>query len=161
MSIEKDIALLREVTTFDMLNSEALRLLAADARTETLARGETLFRMGEIADCAYVIASGHIRLVDDRKADAPRLLKEVGPGTLIGETALIVPTPRPVTAVAADEVQVLKIPRTVFVAMLERFPDATAKMRRAIAKRLEDTIRALDTVRLKLEDQRARQRRRR
>lgn len=161
MSIERDIALLRSVATFDMLNSEALRLLAGDAQAETLARGETLFRMGETADCAYVVASGHVRLVDDRKADTPRLLKEVGPGTLIGETALIVPTPRPVTAVAADEVQLLKIPRTAFVAMLERFPDATAKMRRAIAKRLEDTIRALDTVRLKLEDQRARQRRRR
>nr|WP_269152440.1 cyclic nucleotide-binding domain-containing protein [Xanthobacter oligotrophicus] len=144
-----------------MLNSEALRLLAADARTETLAKGDILFRMGEIADCAYVVAAGRIRLVDDRKADAPRPLKEVGPGTLIGETALIVPTPRPVTAVADDEVQVLRISRTAFVAMLERFPDATAKMRRAIAKRLEDTIRALDTVRLKLEDQRARQRRRR
>ncbi|MFG1382072.1 cyclic nucleotide-binding domain-containing protein [Xanthobacter versatilis] len=161
MSIERDIALLRSVATFDMLNSEALRLLAADARTETLAKGTTLFRMGEIAECAYVVVSGRIRLVDDRKADAPRLLKEVGPGTLIGETALIVPTPRPVTAVAEDEVQLLKIPRTSFVAMLERFPDATAKIRRAIAKRLEDTIRALDTVRLKLEDQRARQRRRR
>ncbi|MFG1269965.1 cyclic nucleotide-binding domain-containing protein [Xanthobacter sp. DSM 14520] len=161
MSIERDIALLRSVATFDMLNSEALRLLAADARTETLAKGTTLFRMGEIAECAYVVVSGRIRLVDDRKADAPRLLKEVGPGTLIGETALIVPTPRPVTAVAEDEVQLLKIPRTAFVTMLERFPDATAKIRRAIAKRLEDTIRALDTVRLKLEDQRARQRRRR
>ena len=161
MSIERDIALLRTVATFDMLNSEALRLLAADARTDTLAKGETLFRMGEIADCAFVVSSGHVRLLDDHKADAPRTLKDVGPGTLIGETALIVPTPRPVTAVAVDEVQLLRIPRASFVAMLERFPDATAKMRRAIAKRLEDTIRALDTVRLKLEDQRARQRRRR
>ncbi|MDI4664442.1 cyclic nucleotide-binding domain-containing protein [Xanthobacter autotrophicus] len=161
MSIEKDIALLRSVATFDMLNGEALRLLAADARTRTLAAGDTLFRMGETADCAYVVASGRIRLVDDHKAGAPRLLKEVGPGTLIGETALIVPTPRPVTAVAAGEVELLSIQRAAFVALLERFPDVTAKMRRAIAKRLEDTIRALDSVRLKLEDQRARQRRRR
>lgn len=161
MSIETDIALLRGVATFDMLEGEALREIAAAGKARSLAAGETLFRMGEAADCAFVVSSGLVRLVDDRRADAPRVLKEVGPGTLIGETALIVPTPRPVTAVAAAETQLLVLTRAAFLPVLERHPALATKLRRAFAKRLEDTLRALDTVRIKLEDQRPRQRRRR
>lgn len=159
MSIEKDIALLRAVATFDMLSPEALRILAISAEERSLADGETLFRAGEVADCAYVLASGRIRLVDDRKADAPRDLKEVGPGTLLGETALLVATPRPVTAVAAGPTVVVRIARSAFVRMLETYPEAAVKLRRSIAKRLDETIRALDSVRVKLEDQRQRRRR--
>ncbi|MFG1299643.1 cyclic nucleotide-binding domain-containing protein [Xanthobacter sp. V3C-3] len=161
MSIEKDIALLRGVATFDMLGGDALREIAATGTQRRIAAGETLFRHGETADCAFVVASGLVRLVDDRRADAPRVLKEVGTGTLIGETALIVPTPRPVTAIAAADTELLVLSRAAFLPVLERFPELTAKLRRAIAKRLEDTLRALDTVRIKLEDQRPRQRRRR
>lgn len=159
MSIEKDIALLRAVATFDVLSSEALRILAISAEERTLADGEGLFRAGEVADCAYVVVSGRIRLVDERKADAPRMLKEVGPGTLLGETALLVATPRPVTAVASGSTVVVRIARSTFVRMLESYPEAAAKLRRSIAKRLDETIRALDSVRVKLEDQRQRRRR--
>lgn len=161
MSIETDIALLRGVATFDVLEGEALREIAAAGQTRRVAAGEALFRMGESAQSAFVVASGLVRLVDDRRADAPRVLKEVGPGTLIGETALIVPTPRPVTAIAAADTELLVIDRAAFLPVLERHPALTAKLRRAFAKRLEDTLRALDTVRIKLEDQRPRQRRRR
>lgn len=161
MSIETDIALLRGVATFDTLEGDALRQIAAAAKARSIAAGETLFRRGETADCAFVVSSGLVRLVDDRRADAPRVLKEVGPGTLIGETALIVPTPRPVTAIAAAQTELLVIERTGFLPVLEGHPALTAKLRRAFAKRLEDTLRALDTVRIKLEDQRPRARRRR
>ncbi|MFS8036159.1 cyclic nucleotide-binding domain-containing protein [Xanthobacter sp. AM11] len=159
MSIEKDIALLRGVATFDMLSAEALRIIAISAEERHLAAEEVLFRRGETADCAYVVVSGRVDLVDDRKSDAPRVLHVAGPGALLGETALIVATPRPTSAVASEPTVVMRIARSTFVRMLESFPDATAKLRRSIAKRLEDTIRALDNVRAKLEDQRQHRRR--
>lgn len=159
MSIERDIALLRSVATFDMLGDGAVRLLAGKAEEVRLGAGDVLFRMNETADCAYVVVSGRIRLLDERNAEAPRLLKEVGAGALIGETALIIPTPRPAAAVAAEDTVVLRLPRQTFVTVLEHYPEVTAKFRRAIARRLESTLRALDGVRVKLEDQRQRRRR--
>lgn len=154
MSIDTDIALLRSVATFDMLSAEALRVLAISAEERRLAEGDTLFRAGEVADCAYVVVSGRIRLVDDRRPDAVRELRAVGPGALLGETALIVQTPRPATAVAAEAAVVMRISRSAFVKMLESYPEAAVKLRRAIAKRVEDTLRALDGVRAKLEEHR-------
>lgn len=159
MSIEKDMALLRAIATFDMLGSEALHVLAAATSERTLAAGETLFEAGEAAEGAYVVVSGRIRLSDGTRPRAKRILREVGPGTLIGETALVVETPRPATAVAAEPAVVKLIPRATFLRVLERHPEAAVKLRRAIAKRLDDTIRALDSVRVKLEDQRQRRRR--
>ncbi|MFG1346143.1 cyclic nucleotide-binding domain-containing protein [Xanthobacter autotrophicus DSM 431] len=159
MSIEKDIALLRAVATFDMLADDALHTLAAVAAERTLAAGETLFHQGEASDGAYVVASGRIRFSDETKSRAKRLLKEVGPGALIGETALMVETPRPATAVASEPTVLKFIARAAFLRVLERHPEAATKLRRTIAKRLDDTIRALDSVRLKLEDQRQRRRR--
>ncbi|MEP9354491.1 cyclic nucleotide-binding domain-containing protein [Xanthobacter sp. KR7-65] len=159
MSIDRHIALLRGVATFDMLSEPALELVAESAQEMRLAAGEVLFRTNDIADCAYVVVSGRIRLLDERKPDAPRLVKEVRAGALIGETALIIPTPRPAGAVAGETTVLLRLPRAAFVTVLERHPEVTAKFRRAIARRLEGTLRALDTVRVKLEDQRARRRR--
>lgn len=159
MSIERDIALIRGVATFDMLSDGAVRLLAGGAEEVKLAAGEVLFRTGEPADCAYVLVSGRIRLLDERNVEAPRLVKEVKAGALIGETALIIATPRPCGAAAGEDSVVLRLPRTVFTRVLERYPEVTAKFRRAIARRLEATLRALDGVRLKLEEHRQRRRR--
>ncbi len=160
MSLEKDIALLRGVATFDMLNGEALRILAISAEMRDLTDGETLFRAGETADCAYVVSAGLIHLVADLAGGDRRTLYEVKPGALIGETALVAANPRPATAVAAEPSRVMRVSRSTFLRMLEEFPEATAKLRRTFARRLETTMRALDKVRTQLEDPPALPRRR-
>lgn len=158
MSIDRDIALLRGVATFDLLSDGAVRMLASGAEEVRLAEGDVLFRANEISDGAFVVVSGRLNLLDAR-TPAPRLLKGVTAGALVGETALIIATPRPATAVAAEETVVIRLPQEVFTRVLERYPEATAKFRRAIARRLEGTLRALDGVRVKLEEHRQRRRR--
>lgn len=159
MSIDRDIALLRGVATFDLLSDGAVRLLAQSAEEMRLAEGDVLFRANETSDGAYVVVSGRLRMLDERIPGAPRLLKQVTAGALIGETALIIPTPRPATAVAGEETVVIRLPREAFTKVLERYPEVTTKFRRAIARRLEGTLRALDGVRVKLEEHRQRRRR--
>lgn len=160
MSLEKDIALLRGVATFDMLNGEALRILAISAEMRSLKAGETLFRAGESADGAFVVCSGVVHLVTDRDDGERQVLYKVKPGALIGETALVAANPRPATAVAGEDSVVMRVSRSTFLRMLEEFPEAAAKLRRAFARRLETTMRALDRVRLQLEDPPALPRRR-
>ncbi len=159
MSIDRDIALLRGVATFDLLSDGAVRMLASGAEEVRLAEGDVLFRANEISDGAFVVVSGRLNMLDERTPAAPRLLKGVTAGALVGETALIIATPRPATAVAAEETVVIRLPQEVFTRVLERYPEATAKFRRAIARRLEGTLRALDGVRVKLEEHRQRRRR--
>jgi len=152
VSLDADIALLREVATFDILDAEALRILAISAEVRTLAPGEALFRAGETADCAYVLVSGIVNLVTEVPGGEPKVLHKVKPGTLLGETALVAATPRPATALAAEAASVMRISRSTFLRMLEGYPQAAKKLRRAFAKRLESTMRALDRVRASLEE---------
>src|SRR5207302_10539273 len=98
MSIEDDIAFLERVPTLALLGREALRILAIGAESRYLHDGDVLFRAGELADAGYVIQEGsfHLRLSENA---APL---SVGPGTLLGELALVTETQRPTTATAVE-----------------------------------------------------------
>lgn len=153
MSLETDIELLRQVPTFDILNGEALRILAISSEQKDLSAGETLFKTGEAADCGYVLASGLLHLVEEDKDGTQHLLQEVRPGALVGELSLILANARPSTAVAVRRSTVLRLPRTTFLRTLEGFPEAALRLRKAFAARLEQTMEELAQVRLRLENE--------
>ena len=70
-----------------------------------------------------------------------------GPGALIGEVALISETRRPVSAVAREPSSVVRIPRQLFLKMLESDPDAATRMRDALAARVNQTANEFARVR--------------
>jgi len=70
-----------------------------------------------------------------------------GPGTLIGELALFTETKRPVAAIAREPSSVVRIPRQLFLKMLEGYPDAARRMRDAMATRVNQTAGEFSRVR--------------
>jgi len=97
MSIEDDIAFLERVPTLGLLGRDALRILAIGAESRYLHDGNVLFTQGEPADAGYVVQEGLLSLEPVRGNAEPLM---VGPGTLLGELALLTETKRPVTATA-------------------------------------------------------------
>jgi CRP-like cAMP-binding protein len=59
----------------------------------------------------------------------------VGPGTLIGELALLVAMARPSTALSLDHSSVLRIPRSLFQRVLDSDPAAARRLRDELATR--------------------------
>ena len=96
MSIEDDIAFLERVPTLRLLGRTALRILAIGAESRYVHDGEALFHAGEAADSGYVVQEGSFEL----RPATPIVAAEVvaGPGTLLGELALLTETARPATA---------------------------------------------------------------
>lgn len=148
MSIEDDIGFLESVPTFRLLGPNALRILAIGCESRGLASGEVLFRAGDAADCGYVVQEGAFRL-DPTRPDGP--LTTVGPGVLLGEMALLIDTVRPVTATATEPAAVMRIPRQLFLKMLEGFPDAAFRLRDHMAARALETADDIAHVRATLE----------
>ena len=72
------------------------------------------------------------RSVSRRRRPKAKSVK-VGPGTLLGELAMLTDTTRPVTATALEPSTVLRIPRTLFLKMLEGYPDAASRLRDMLA----------------------------
>jgi CRP-like cAMP-binding protein len=131
MSIEDDVALLERVPTLRLLGREALRVLAIGSEHREFARGDRLFNAGEVSDGGYVVQSGAFRIsFEDGSAEVI-----AGPGTLIGELALIVPMPRPATAVSLEFSIVIRLARSMFSRVLESDPAAARRLRDELAGR--------------------------
>ena len=117
---------------FAQLGFSALQIVAIGSESKHLEDGEILFRAGETTDAGYVIQSGSLKLTkhDPRRSDPSVTL---GPGALIGELALLTETVRQVTAIAAEPTTVIRISRSLFLKVLDGFPEAARLLRDRIA----------------------------
>ena len=150
MTIDDDIAFLERVPIFGLLGAHALRILAIGAEARYVHRGEVLFYAGESADGGYVVQEGSFTLTPDTgEANPPEIT--AGVGALLGEFALLTETMRPVTATANEPSTVMRIPRSLFLKMLEGYPDAAQRLREHMVKRAEQTAKDIVAVRSTLD----------
>jgi CRP-like cAMP-binding protein len=154
MTIEDDIAFLQRVPALSLLGRDALRILAIGSEARYIHEGMSLFGEGEDADGAYVVQEGSFELVSRNTRNAETSV--VGPGTLIGELALLTEAKRPATATAREPSSVVRITRQLFLKMLEGYPDAALRMRDALAVRVNETAREFSKVRAHLAGEPAR-----
>ena len=152
MTIEDDIAFFERVPTLNMLGRPALRILAIGAESRYVHSGEVLFSAGDAADSGFIVQEGTFSLTS-RQAEGGEATV-VGRGTLLGELALLTETMRPVTATANEPSTVLRIPRTLFLKMLEGYPDAAKKLRDIIASRTDQSTNEVYGVRSLIEGRR-------
>jgi CRP-like cAMP-binding protein len=150
MTIEDDIAFFERVPTLGLLGRDALRILAIGAESRYVHGGEKLFGVGEEADAGYVIQEGSFSLSTGGAEESEPLV--VGRGALIGELALITETTRPATATAREPSTVLRIPRGLFLKMLDGYPSAAEKLRDILATRSNQSAADIYAVRGILDD---------
>lgn len=142
MALDDDITLLEHVPLFATLGKDPLRLLAFSAETRMLRGGDVLFREGQAADSGYVVVEGGFILsTNGGLAD-----RQVGPGALLGEIALIVDTARPATATAREPSTVMRIPRMLFRRVLDEFPDAARRIHAEFHEKMRRTTAHLTLV---------------
>jgi CRP-like cAMP-binding protein len=75
----------------------------------------------------------------------------VGPGTLVGELALLTNTVCQATAIAKEPTVVVRIPRNLFRKMLEGYPGAAETLRKSMTERLQAWSKELADVKSALE----------
>jgi len=149
MSLEDDIAFLEDVPTLALLGRPALRILAIGAETKKIPSGAVLFYAGDLADAGYVVQEGSFLLEPDRPGTGEEITVERG--ALLGELGLITDTVHTATATAQQSSIVIRITRTMFLKMLEGYPEAARKLRDAMAQRVSDWGRDISAVKEKLE----------
>ena len=149
MGLESDIAFFEQVPTFAALGKPALQVLAIGAETRNLPSGAVLFYAGELADGGYLVQEGSLVLEPGTFSDGKEYI--VGPGTLVGELALLTDMVCPATAIAKGPTVVIRIPRSLFRKMLEGYPQAATKLRDIMAERLQTWTKELAGVRRTLD----------
>jgi CRP-like cAMP-binding protein len=145
MALDDDIGRLARTPPFDLLPRDALQLIAFAAERRRLAADERLFAEGDPADCGFVVVSGAILL---RAGDADReRTRLVGPGALVGETAMIAEIARPSSATAVKASVVLCVSRQIFHRVLTEFPREAVKIRANLAARTRNLAERLERLR--------------
>jgi hypothetical protein len=109
----EDLARLRAIPVFAALPMSALERLAHGARPRTFRAGETLMTKGEPGDTYLVLRSGSAEIVD-----GDRILDTVGPGSGIGEIALLRDGLRTATVRALTDVEVDELDAAIFRAAI-------------------------------------------
>lgn len=146
MSIEDDVALLARVPALNLLGMAAIQVLAIGAEHRNYNAGDKLFRIGDIADSGFVVRRGSFRI----SAEGFKHETVAGPGTLIGELALMVEMPRPATAAALEQSSVIRLSRTLYQRVLESHPDAARRVRDDLAARTQDAASSMARLTTKL-----------
>jgi signal transduction histidine kinase len=109
---------LEAVPLFSGLPEEDLQRLSSGVTEVRLDKGAELFREGDDGDAAYVIIEGEIEIVK-QAVNREVLLAVQGPGTVIGEMALLHEAPRMASGRARTSTTLLEISRSSFDYVLD------------------------------------------
>jgi CRP-like cAMP-binding protein len=101
---------------------------------QSFAPGRIIFQEGEPGDNLYVVAEGQVDLVV-----GDRILETVGPGSILGELAMIDDKPRSASAIARTACQLVPVTRQHFLALIQRRPAFALQVMRVMADRLRRT----------------------
>lgn len=127
---------LASVPLFTACSKKELQAVARASDELALPAGKVLCEQGTIGREAFVILAGTADVRIGKKAVAT-----LGPGTCVGELALLDHGPRTATVVASTDLQVLVIGAREFSGIVDEVPAIAHKLLRALATR----VRELDT----------------
>ncbi|MBL0374942.1 cyclic nucleotide-binding domain-containing protein [Rhizobium sp. KVB221] len=142
MALKDDIALFQQLSIFEGLSEEHLRLLAFGAERRRLGKGHVLFRQGASADSAFVITEGRLKLTMHAATGGEKLLGEAGPGSMLTEIAMITDAERHFTATAVEQSEVIRISRVLFRRMLEEYPEVAVATDRRLRENFSRLVAA-------------------
>jgi CRP-like cAMP-binding protein len=146
MALDDDIRILSAVGLFEGFTQEQLRLLAFGAETTHLGADKKLYREDDVADSAYVMVSGRIVLYREGGGHERLVVGHVGPGSILGELALIADTRRLTSASAEIDSEVLRLNRSMFRRILEEYPEVAVQLHHRITAELQAFLQKIETL---------------
>lgn len=93
--------------------------------------GARVFERGSPADGLFIVLTGAVRILAEDGAEVARL----GPGQYFGELALLLGTPHRYDAVAAEDAELMVVPKERFDELLAENPRLAEAVRETAAER--------------------------
>ncbi|KQV60891.1 patatin [Pelomonas sp. Root1217] len=122
---------------FGELDAATLALLREQLTWVEVAGGQTLMQQGEPGDSMYLSVSGRLRAYVSSDGEAPRVVRELGRGQVIGEMSLYTAAPRSATVVAIRDSVLVRLDKAPFLRLIEQQPRVGIALTRQIVHRLQ------------------------
>src|SRR3989304_5767743 len=113
---------LRDVRFLHDIDNEYLRQIAEATRLRDVAEGQVLFREGDMPRSVYLVVSGSVALDIGVPGGAARRIGTVGPGEILGWSALLEQTQMTATAITTCPTCIAKIDAGQLLNICQRNP---------------------------------------
>lgn len=113
--------------------------LLSGATQRSLAADEMLFLAGDPGDGFYQVEEGLLKISIVSAAGTERILAILGPGSIVGDLAIIDGKPRSASVSALRDAKLLFVSRETFGAFAEKNPHIYKHLATVLATRLRDT----------------------
>lgn len=110
--------------TDDEAAKNRIEMIIKYMQKEEISAGNTLIREGGVGDKLFVVQSGQLAVTINGEP-----IREIGPGSLLGELALIYDSPRSATVTATTDCVIYSLLRTIFKKVLSISRDAITVQR--------------------------------
>ncbi|HXW14716.1 MAG TPA: cyclic nucleotide-binding domain-containing protein [Terriglobia bacterium] len=105
--------------------------LFSDKDAVEFTAGQVVLRAGDVGETMYVVVEGEVEIVD-----ASLILEVAGPGSIVGELALIDDEPRSATVIAKSHCRLVPVDRRRFQYMTQETPFFALAVMKVLADRL-------------------------
>lgn len=136
LSTLEKVLFLRGVELFGALDDEELGPVARIAQEIVIPAGVRFIVQGDIGDCLYLLVDGEVSVVLHGAGELARR----GPGSIIGEMAIITRGPRSADCLARTDLLALKIEYADFWALLDEYPPLARATITVLARRLDEAV---------------------
>ncbi|MEA2167823.1 MAG: hypothetical protein QOF76_1123 [Solirubrobacteraceae bacterium] len=142
ISTQETKDLLRGLPLLETLTEELIADMAEQLLYVPVAAGEWLFRAGDPATTAFVIASGRLEVIDQ----SGRMIRVLRRGALLGELALLRDGPRSGSVRAIRDSQLVCLRRDHFERLVAEAPGFGLALMRTIGERLASSLAPATTL---------------
>ena len=110
----------------------------ANAKPRALTEREVLFEAGDAADGCYRLEQGLLKVCITSPQGDERILTILGPGSIVGELAIIDGLPRSATVVAIRDCTLSFISREAFLSCIREYPETYSDLVSTLVSRLRE-----------------------
>jgi len=125
---------------FGELDAPVLAEICAIFEWVNLPGGGLLFRQGEADDSMYVLVSGRLKVLRNRKTGEVEHFGEIAAGEIVGEMALITGEPRSADIIAMRDSVLARISKEQFETLVQHYPRALIQLTKTILERMRQRM---------------------
>ncbi len=134
LGLVERVAALHRVRLFAGIPGRVLAAVAEVAVERRVSKGEVLIEEGAVEAHLYAVVEGRVRV---HRGDLT--LVELGPGSTVGELAVLMPAPRTASVTALEPTLVLRVDQAVLDELLVDWPELAQGVIAELVSRLRAT----------------------
>ena len=131
LGLVERVAALHRIDLFSGVPGRVLASVAEAAAEVRAEAGTVLIEQGAVEAHLFALVEGRVRV-----HQGDRTLRELGPGTTVGELAVLVPQPRSASVTVLEQALVLRVDKAVLDDLLADWPELTEGVIAALVARL-------------------------